>query len=180
MMLNFVPYHHTPPKIFNEFVELDPIMLKSVPDHLMTQEMCNKLLKSYIMQHTVFLINTKPNRCVKVFFWIQLFWNLFLTILKFKRYVKKKLLLDALLYWNIVLIDTKLLICVKKVVDAYPMILRYICYWFVRPEMSKVLYNENFHFNDPYEHFTWHDEHNQHKACKKLLYKESKLIAWHH
>lgn len=68
MMLNFVPYHHTPPKIFNEFVELDPIMLKSVPDHLMTQEMCNKLLKSYIMQHTVFLINTKPNRCVKVFF----------------------------------------------------------------------------------------------------------------
>ena len=109
-----------------------------------------------------------------------MFWNLFLTILKFKRYVKKKLLLDALLYWKIVLIDTKLLICVKKVVDAYPMILRYICYWFVRPEMSKVLYNENFHFNDPYEHFTWHDEHNQHKACKKLLYKESKLIAWNH
>ena len=68
----------------------------------------------------------------------------------------------------------------KKVVDAYPMILRYICYWFVRPEMFVVLYTENFHFNDPYEHFTWHDEHNQHKACKKVLYKESKLIAWHH
>ena len=37
-MLKFIPYHLIPQKIFTKSVEHDLMILKSIPDHFMTQD----------------------------------------------------------------------------------------------------------------------------------------------
>lgn len=46
-MLKCIPDRLIPPKMFNEAVEHDPMMLKLNPDHFMTQEISEKATDRY-------------------------------------------------------------------------------------------------------------------------------------